>query len=337
MSTLSVGIIGLGYWGPNLLRNFRSLESCRVTAMADTDPARLAEAARLNSDIRTYSNADELIADDAVEAVVLALPAALLPELAIRALEHGKHVIVEKPMAASVEDGRRLAKAADGSGRVVMVDFTFVYSPAVQHLRELVETDDIGAPQYYQSTRINLGRFQPDVDVVWDLVVHDVAILAYVLGRDPVRVLASGRGPNPTGPDTAHVTLFYDDGFQAFVHVSWLAPTKVRTALLAGRSGMVIYDDVNADEKLRVYRVDSVFDPTVENPLAPTYRLGDVRIPRLTPVEPLRTMAAAFVDAATGGPPPITDAGFGLRVLSVLEAARRSLREGVATTVERPA
>ncbi len=328
MSALGVGIAGLGYWGPNLLRNFRSIEACRVTAIADADPGRLAEPARMYPDLRTHASAEALIADPAVDAVVLALPAALLPDLALEALANGKHVMVEKPMADSLDAGRRMAEAAERSDRIRMVDFTFVYSPPVRYLRSLVQEGRLGEPHYYQSTRINLGRFQPDVDVVWDLVVHDVAILAHVLGRDPVTVLATGRGRDGGTVDTAHVTLNYADGFQAFIHVSWLAPIKVRTALLAGREGMALYNDVDPDEKIRVYPLEEQFDPDREDSIVPTFRLGDVTVPRLPAEEPLRGVASAFVAAAAGGSAPDTDWGFGVRVLAVLDAARRSLASG---------
>jgi predicted dehydrogenase len=328
-----IGIVGLGYWGPNLLRNFRSIESCRVTAMADADPARLAEPSRMFPDVRTHGSARDLIADPEVDAVVLALPAALLPDLALEALDRGKHVIVEKPMADSLDSGWRMTEAARDPGLVTMVDFTFVYSPPVRYLRSLVEAGRMGEPHYYQSTRINLGRFQPDVDVVWDLVVHDVAILAYVLGRDPQTVLAAGRGQGGGRVDTAHVTLTYADGFQAFVHVSWMAPIKVRTAVFACRGGMVLYNDVDPDEKIRIYGLEGAFDPGLEDSIVPTFRLGDVTVPRLPAEEPLRAMASAFVNAIRGGPPPPTDWTFGLRVLSVLDAARRSLATGEAAEV----
>jgi predicted dehydrogenase len=328
VSAPRVGIVGLGYWGPNLLRNFRSIDACRVTAIADADPARLAEPARMYPDVRTHDSAEALIADPEVDAVVLALRAALLPDLALAALALGKHVMVEKPMADSLEAGRRMADAAERTDLVRMVDFTFVYSPPVRYLRSLVEEGRLGEPHYYQSTRINLGRFQPDVDVVWDLVVHDVAILAHVLGRDPVTVAATGRGRDGGTVDTAHVTLNYADGFQAFIQASWLAPIKVRTALLAGRQGMALYNDVDPDEKIRVYPLEQQFDPDREDPIVPTFRLGDVAVPRLPAEEPLRGVASAFIDAVTGGRPPDTDWGFGLRVLAVLDAARRSLATG---------
>lgn len=327
VEVVKVGIVGLGYWGPNLLRNFRSVPSCRVAAMADMSPGRISEHARQYPDVRTASSADELIDDESLDALVFALPAALLPDLACRALEKGKHVLVEKPMAHSLEAGQRMVEVAKQTGLVTMVDFTFTYSPPVRYLRSQLEFGELGVPQYYQSTRINLGRFQPDVDVIWDLVVHDVSILRFLLDRDPVTVMATGRGINQQ-VDTAHVTLTYADGIQAFIHVSWMAPMKVRMALLACDRGMAVYNDVEPDEKIRMYQVQNQFEPARENPLVPTFRLGEVRIPRLPQEEPLRTVASTFVEAIRGGPRPQTDWVFGARILAVLDAARRSLHSG---------
>jgi predicted dehydrogenase len=328
-----VGIIGLGYWGPNLLRNFRAASGCSVVAVADLDPARLAQHLRLHPDVRGVERAEDVIGDPDIDAVVLAVPAGVMPNLAVAAMEAGKHVMVEKPMAHSIDEGRRMLDAARSTGRVGMVDFTFVYSAPVRYMRSLIENNEIGGCHYYQSTRINLGRFQQDVDVIWDLAVHDVAILRSVLGRDPVTVTATGRGRGERA-DTAHVTLSYDDGMHAFVHVSWLAPIKVRSALLACDRGMVLYDDVEPDEKIRIHQLQGQFDPGTEDPLAPTFRLGDVRIPRLVHEEPLRRVAETFVQAVQSGQPPPTDWAFGVGVLSVLEAAKESLASG--RTVEVP-
>lgn len=327
MGQVRVGIAGLGYWGPNLLRNLRSIQECRVAGMSDLNEARVAEFLRLYPDVTPYATAEELIDSPDIDAVVLALPAKLLPPLTHRAIERGKHILIEKPMASSIEDGVAMAEAAAAADTVSMVDFTFVYNAAVRYLRGLLESQEMGSPLYYQSTRINLGRFQPDVGVIWDLAVHDIAILAFLLGQDPVSVTSTGRGIREGRLDTAHVTLTYDDGFQAFIHVSWMAPTKVRMALLACSKGMAVYNDVEPDEKIRLFNLEEQFDPGSENSLVPTFRLGDVLIPRLVQEEALRVATDTFVGAINGGDRPITDFSFGVRVLSVLEAARLSVDE----------
>lgn len=337
VNELKIGIAGLGYWGPNLLRNFRTARGCKVVAVADKRSDRLAEASRLYPDLSCHSSAESLIADSQVDAVVLALPAAFLPSLAIGALEQRKHVLVEKPMADSLSNALQMASMASRGDRVAMVDFTFLFSPPVQYLATIVREAALGRPHYYQSTRINLGRFQPDVDVIWDLVVHDVSILAYVMDEQPAHVMATGHRLGNGAIDTAHVTLVYDSGFQAFVHVSWMAPKKVRSALLACSEGMVSYDDAAPDEKIRLYKLEGDFDPAKENPLVPSYRLGDVTIPRLPTQEPLKVMAEAFVDAALGSSQPITTWDFGVSVLAVLDAAKRSIATGQLTAVSSPA
>lgn len=325
MGGIRVGIAGLGYWGPNLMRNFRTIDGCRLTAVADLDPARRDEATRLYPDLRAFESAETMIQDDDVDAVVLALPAQYLPDLGVLAVQAGKHVVVEKPMAHSLEEGLRMRDLAAESGVVAMVDFTFVYSPPVLHMKELLEKGELGEPQYYQASRINLGRFQPDIDVIWDLVTHDAAILSFLLEREPHTVMATGRGRIEGRVDTAHVTMTYDDGFQAFVHVSWMAPTKVRMSLLSCRNGMIVYNDVEPDEKIRVCHIDEAFDPGRENSLTPTFRLGDVLIPSLPRREPLNAMGRTFIDAIRGECEPITDWAFGAKVLRVLEGARTSL------------
>jgi predicted dehydrogenase len=322
---VKVGIAGLGYWGPNLVRNFRTLDSCRVTAVADLNEGRREHSRRVYPDIETFETAETMIESDDVDAVVLALPAQHIPDLGVLAIKHGKHVIVEKPMAHSLEEGLRMRDLAADSSLVTMVDFTFVFSPPVRYMKSLLGSEKLGDPQYYQSSRINLGRFQPDIDVIWDLVTHDVAILLYLLEEEPQSVMATGRGRLQGRVDTAHVTLAYENGFQAFIHVSWMAPTKVRLALLSCREGMVVYNDVEPDEKIRVCHIDEAFDPDLENPLTPTFRLGDVLIPSLPRNEPLSAMAETFIDAIHGKAPPTTDWNFGSRVLRVLEAARQSL------------
>ena len=332
-SQVSVGIAGLGYWGPNLLRNFRSIDSCRVTAMSDLSSDRLLAQSRLYPDIRCVESADALIEDDSLDALVFALPAGQLPDLAMRAIKNGKHVMVEKPMAPSLSKGREMLSTAEASGLVTMADFTFIHSPPVRRLKALLQEGNLGNPHYYQSTRINLGRFQPDVDVIWDLVVHDASILLYLFDRVPATVNAMGRGLNER-VDTAHVSLVYQDGLQAFIHVSWMAPMKVRMSLLACDRGMVLYDDVQPDEKIRVYQVEGQFDPETENSLVPTFRLGDVYIPRLPQEEALRNVASSFIGAIQGENEPLTDWMFGVRVLSVLEAARESLLAGHSVSVE---
>lgn len=327
IGNVRVGIAGLGYWGPNLVRNFKTIKECTVTSVADMNQDRLETIGHMYPALKTFKSAEEMIQDDNVDAVVLALPAQHLPDLGVLAVKAGKHVVVEKPMAHSLEEGLRMRDLAADSGLVTMVDFTFVFSPPVRYMKTLLDSGQLGEPQYYQSSRINLGRFQPDIDVIWDLVAHDVAILLYLFGREPQSVMATGRGRIVGRVDTAHVTLSFEGGFQAFIHVSWMAPTKVRLSLLSCRRGMVVYNDVEPDEKIRVCHIDEAFDPGSENSLTPTFRLGDILIPSLPREEPLSSMARSFIDAIDTNSTPTTNWNFGSKVLRVLEAARRSLED----------
>lgn len=329
---IAVGLVGTGYWGPNLLRNFKGLPEAHVVAVADTRAEARDQVGHLHPELRIYDDALALIDDPAVNAVVLAVPPRAIPSLAIRSLHAGKHVLVEKPMAPSLADAESMLSAAQGSGLVTMVDFTFAYSPPVQHLRSIINDSSLGRIHYYQGNRINLGRFQTDVDVIWDLAVHDLAILASVLPHDEAkRVQAIGHARSGSNSvDTAHLSVAYASGFQAFLHVSWMAPMKARTALVAFDHGMVLYDDVNPDEKIRIYKLEEEFHPESESSLAPRFRLGEVRVPRLDPREPLSYVAEAFVRAILNGESLLTDWNFGVRVLRILQAAKKSLATGQA-------
>jgi len=331
---LRVGVAGFGYWGPNLVRNLRSLENCRVVGLAEERQDRAALAARLYPDVRLFESAQGLITWDGIDAVLVALPAKFLEELGHLALEAGKSVLLEKPMALSVKEGRGLVARATGAGATAMVDYTFVYSPAIRRIREILESGQLGTPRYYQSTRLSLGPFRSDLDVIWDHMCHDLAILEFILGQRPATVHAAGR-PSPNSPmHTASLTVTYQDGFQLFAHASWLAPKKVRTGILACDRGMIVYDDIEPDEKLKIYYLDEIFDPSSEESIAPTYRLGDVHAPRLEAAEPLRLMAANFVNAVLGLESPETDWHFGLRILSILEASSKALATGQIVEVE---
>jgi predicted dehydrogenase len=327
-----VGVAGLGYWGPNLVRNLRALESCSVAALCDADPRRLSAVSRLYPDVATFDAAEAMIDDPGVDAVVLALPPHVLPSLGGRAMAAGKAVLLEKPMAPTLAQGAAMAEEASRTDGVAMVDYTFVYSPAVRKIKEILDGGLLGEPRYYQSTRMALGPFRTDVNVIWDHICHDVAIIEFLIGRPALSVQAAGQGYGTT-VDTAHLTVTYDGGFRLFAHGSWMAPKRVRTGILACTNGMVVFDDVEVDEKVRVYPMERLFDPATEESIVPTYRLGDVHVPRLDAVEPLRNVAAHFVDAALGLASPITDLGFGLKVLAVLHAAGQSLESGAVTQV----
>jgi predicted dehydrogenase len=326
---IRVGVIGYGYWGPNLVRNFADRPDARVTVVADRRPDRLEEAQRRYPTIRVTAEASDLSADPAVDAVVIATPVALHFDLATAALRAGKHVLVEKPIASTSDEASRLIDEAARRRLVLMVDHTFVYTNAVQKIRELVRNGELGDIYYYDSVRINLGLFQQDVDVLWDLAVHDLSIMDFVLSQQAVVVSATGLSHVQGNPkNIAYMTMFFDGPMIAHVHASWLAPVKVRRTLLGGNRRMIVFDDLETSEKIRVYDSGISVDPSPENlyQMLIGYRTGDMWAPKLAVSEALAVEAAHFVDCVTRGARPQTDGEAGLRVVRLLEAASASMQ-----------
>jgi predicted dehydrogenase len=328
-----VGVIGYGYWGPNLVRNFAEVPGAQVVAVSDLQASRLAPIPARYPLVRTTTSHAELINDPKIDAIVIATPISTHFELAMQALQAGKHVLVEKPLTASVEHAERLLEAADKAKRVLLVDHTFVYTGAVRKIKEMVDSGRLGRLYYYDSVRVNLGLFQHDVNVLWDLAVHDLAIMDYVLGVTPTAVSVTGIAHVPGRPENvAYLTCFFDSHLIAHFHVNWLAPVKVRRTLVGGDRQMIVYDDLEPDEKVKVYdRGISVENGDAGDPvyqLLVNYRTGDMWSPKIDRTEALATEARHFVECITSGQAPLTDGRAGLRVVRVLEAADRSLASG---------
>jgi predicted dehydrogenase len=326
---MRIGVIGYGYWGPNLVRNFAEAVGSTVVSISDLNATRLAEAARRYPVIKTVQNAAELIADTSVDAVAIATPVSSHFDLAMQALKAGKHVLVEKPLASSSEQGQRMIEEAAKRRLVLMVDHTFVYTGAVRKIREMIETKALGDLYYYDSVRVNLGLFQHDVNVIWDLAVHDLAILDYLFGARPIAVSATGISHIPGQPENvAYISLFFADQQIAHVHVNWLAPVKVRRTLIGGSEKMIVYDDLEPSEKVKIYDrgVTISHQPEAVYDLLVSYRTGDMWAPRLDTTEGLRTEALHFTDCIRSGDRPQTDGLAGLRILRLLEAATSSLK-----------
>ena len=325
---IGIGVIGLGYWGPNIVRNIADCDGAQVVAASDLRSDRLAAIAARYPGVRTTADAANLIRDPRVDAVVIATPVSTHFELAMAALEAGKHVLVEKPLASSCEQGRRLIDAAAARRLVLMVGHTFVYTGAVRKIAALVRGGELGDLYYYDSVRVNLGVFQRDVNVIWDLAVHDLSIMDHVLPMWPSAVSATGM-THVAGrhENIAYLTLFFENRLIAHIHVSWLAPVKVRRTLIGGTRRMIVYDDLEPSEKIRVYdsgiTVDS--DPANVYELLVRYRAGDMWAPRLDATEALATEIAHFVDCVEHGARPITDGANGLRILQLVEAASESM------------
>jgi predicted dehydrogenase len=325
---ITVGVIGYGYWGPNLVRNFAETAGARVGVVCDLSDQRLALAARRYPGVRTSRDARELIDDPGVDAVVIATPVHTHFELALAALRAGKHVLVEKPLTSTSAHALRLIDEAARRRLVLMVDHTFVYTGAVDKMRELAAAGELGDIYYYDSVRINLGLFQHDVNVLWDLAVHDLSIMDFVLGRHPVSVSATGLAHVAGEPENiAYLTMFFADRLIAHVHVNWLAPVKVRRTLVGGSRRMVLFDDLEASEKIKLYDRGISLNPSAENrhQMMIGYRTGDMWAPQLPVREALSVETAHFVDCVAGARQPTTDGQAGLRVVRLLEAATQSM------------
>jgi len=327
---IGIGVIGYGYWGPNLARNFAETPGAELRAVCDLRPDRQALAAARHPAARTLADADGLIGASDVDAVVIATPVSSHFDLALRALEAGKHVLVEKPITATADEARRLIDEAGRRRLCLMVDHTFAYTGAVRLIRDLVQGGSLGRIYYYDSVRVNLGLFQHDVSVLWDLAVHDLAILEFVQREHAEAVSATGVSHVPGQPENiAYVTLYFPEQRVAHVHVNWLAPVKIRRTLIGGSEKMIVYDDLEPSEKVKVYDKGVTLSQQPEGvyQMRVGYRTGDMWAPKLEATEALRLEAAEFVRAIESGQPPATDGDAGRRVVEVLEAATRSMAD----------
>jgi predicted dehydrogenase len=324
-----IGVVGYGYWGPNLVRNFAETPGAEVAAVADLDTAKLATVKRRFPAVMTTTNFNDLIHDASIDAVAIATPVNTHFELGMAALKAGKHLWLEKPMTETYDQAARLVDEAQRRGLVLIVDHTFIYTGAVQKMAEIMRAGDLGRVYYYDSIRVNLGLFQRDVSVIADLAVHDFSILDHLLREHPSAVTASGMNHFPGTPENlAYVTLFYDSGTIAHANVSWLAPVKVRQILVGGSKKMVSYDDLEPSEKIKVYDKGVSFtdDPAKIQEMRVGYRTGDMWAPKLAVTEALRVEGEHFVDCIAHGKRPLTDGLLGTRVVELIEAASASMR-----------
>ena len=327
---MNIAVVGYGYWGPNLARNFASLDGVSVKAVCETDPALAGKAKADHPLASVTADFEDILADASIDAVCVATPASSHAKLSTRALSAGKHLFVEKPMAMSSRECDRMAELADKKGLVLMVDHTFVYSGAVRKLAAIAAGGEIGDLYYFDSVRINLGLVQTDINVLWDLAVHDLSILFQVSGEQPVAVSASAVSHISGMPvDTAYMTLHYESSFIAHIHVGWLAPVKIRRTTVAGNRKMAIYDDTESTEKLKIY--DSGVDMRATGAdikrLRVEYRSGDIHVPRIDSSEPLSRVTGEFLSAVREGRKPQTDAAAGSRIVRILEAADLSIKQ----------
>ncbi len=320
---LSFGVIGWGYWGPKIARNLDTLPHARVSMVADQDPHRLASLTRDQPSIGTTTNSEDLFCSD-IDGVVIATPVQTHYDLAKAALLSGKHVLVEKPLTTSVAEAETLIAIAQEQQRILMVGHTFEYSPAVNELRKLVQSGDLGKIYCIEAERLNLGLFRSDTNVIWDLAPHDVSILLYLLGKKPEWINVQAHAHLQLSiHDNAHLNLGYADGMTAHIHVSWLHPCKVRRLTVIGDARMAVYDDTNPAEMLKIYNkgVDVRADPVV------SYRFGAITIPHIDWIEPLRLECEDFVRSIRLGTPPRADGRAGLEVVRILAPVQEALQK----------
>jgi predicted dehydrogenase len=327
---IGVGVIGYGYWGPNLVRNFFETPGCRVVSVSDLSSDRLGRARARYPTIDTVADYRSLIHDPRIDLVAISTPVSTHYEIAMQALRAGKHVLLEKPMTADIDQAQRLVEEAQRRKVILAVDHTFVYTGAVRKMRDLVTSGDLGDIYYYDSVRVNLGLFQHDVNVVWDLAVHDLSIMDYVLPMQPVAVSATGLGHVPGEPENlGYVTFHFDTAVMGHVHVNWLAPVKVRRTSIAGSRKMVVYDDLEPSEKIKVYDkgITVLAGREAIDQLRIGYRTGDMWAPRLATTEALRTEVDHFIACIEGTAEPLTGGAAGLQVVELLEATTSSIRQ----------
>lgn len=326
---INIGVIGYGYWGPNIIRNFGQIQGANVAMCCDSDSGRLAKAKAQHSSLETTTDFNDLLKNPKIDAVAIVTPVGTHYELARKAMEAGKHVLVEKPLTASVSEAEKLIEIAKKRKLTLMVDHTFIFTGAVRKMREIVDRGDLGALYYFDSVRINLGLFQKDVNVVWDLAPHDIAILEHLIDERPVSVCANGASHFGNGmEDVAYMTLYFPSGLIAHFHNNWLAPVKIRRMIVCGSKKMIVYDDMEASEKIKVYdRGVEVKTPEEIRETLVSYRTGDMWAPRLETTEALKLMTAEFVECVQTGREPITDGVKGLDVVRILEASEMSIKK----------
>ena len=326
--TIRFGVIGYGYWGPNVVRNLHSLEGSRIVAICDKSASALKRANQLYPGVELTKESADVLNSREIDAVAIVTPVWTHYELAKKALENGKHVFVEKPLTSSVRQAEELIELADRKNLHIMVDHTFLFTGAVRKIRQLVDDGTLGDLYYYDSTRVNLGLFQHDINVIWDLAPHDLSIMDHVIRARPEAIVATGESHLNGFVDVAYITVYFPQNIIAHINVNWLSPVKVRTTLIGGEKKMLVWNDLEVDEKIKVYdkgvqiaNKQGVYDLLV------SYRTGDMWSPKVEQAEALKVELAHFCDCILHGTHPSNDGVAGLRVVKMLEAADRSIQE----------
>jgi len=325
---INVSVIGYGYWGPNLVRNFSGTDGVNLVSVCDKNPEALKRVAKAYTNgIATTTDITDVLTSPEIDAIAIATPVYTHYELAKKALENGKHVFVEKPFTSTVAQAEELVELADKKNLTIMVDHTFLFTGAVRKIKELISDGVLGNLYYFDSTRVNLGLFQHDINVIWDLAPHDFSIMDYVVEEKPVAVAATGAAHFNGKENIAYVTVYFPNSMIGHFNVNWMSPVKLRSTLIGGDKKMLVWNDLESDEKIKIYdkgvevtTQESIYDLLV------SYRSGDVWVPKINPLEALKVEADYFVDCVTNNKTPVNDGLAGLRVVKILEATDKSLK-----------
>jgi predicted dehydrogenase len=325
---LKVGVVGYGYWGPNIVRNFSGVDGATVVSVADSNPEVLKKAKKAYPGLEVTEDAQSVVTSSDIDAVAVITPVFSHYELTKKALQNGKHVFVEKPFTATADQAEELVELAEKKGLKIMVDHTFLFTGAVKKIKELVDSGALGDLYYFDSMRVNLGLFQHDVNVIWDLAPHDLSIMDFLTQEKPVGVAATGESHFNGLEDVAYLTVYFSNKLIAHFNVNWLSPVKVRTTLIGGDKKMLVWNDLEADEKIKIYDkgVEVKNKEGIYNLLV-SYRSGDVMVPKVEQTEALKLEAEYFVDCVVNNKDPMNDGRSGLRVVKILEAANKSLKK----------
>ena len=333
---IRIGVIGYGYWGPNIVRNFHTQESSEVVLVADTNPQAEQRLHKAHPGVAFTTNPTEVLKSPQIDLVAVVTPVWTHYELAKAALENGKHVFVEKPFTCNAAQAEELIELADRKNLQIMVDHTFLFTGAMKKIRQLVDQGELGDLYYYDSLRVNLGLFQHDVNVIWDLAPHDLSIMDHLISERPEAVVATGETHLNGVEDIAFITVYFPKRIIAHINVNWLSPVKVRTTLIGGEKKMLVWNDLEADEKIKIYDkgVSMTTNPSKRHQLLVSYRSGDMHAPQIEQIEALRAETAYFLKCIEDNTAPFNDGVAGLRVVRMLEAADRSVRtRGEAVTL----
>lgn len=325
---INVGVIGFGYWGPNIARNFNTLEKARVIAICDRNEKALARARKSYPHIHTTTDFNEILSSPDIDVVAVVTPVSTHFELSKGALENGKHVFVEKPFTATVAQAEELIEISEKKNLKIMVDHTFLFTGAVREIKNIIDSKALGELYYYDSIRVNLGLFQSDINVIWDLAPHDFSIMDFLIEERPVAISSIGKSHVNEFEDTAYITVHFNNNMIAHFNVNWLSPVKVRTTLIGGKKKMLVWNDLEADEKIKVYdkgievkNIEGIYNLLV------SYRSGDMWAPKVEQIEALKLETEYFLDCIINNRKPVNDGHAGLRIVKMLEACNKSLKD----------